>query len=126
MTPLALLMQRRLEQVSPSTRLFEAARRMRDRRIGSLLVGDPGRPVGILSETDLVRKAIAEGLDLQTTSVEAVMSWPIIAIDIDKTAGDACNLMAAHGIRHLAVTDGDKIVGILSVKDLLICFKNRL
>jgi CBS domain-containing protein len=119
-------MQRRIEQVSPSTKLFEAAQRMRDRRVGSLLIGDPGKPVGILSETDLVRKAIAEGLDLQATSVEAIMSRPIIGIDLDKTAGDACNLMAAHDIRHLAVTDGEKIVGILSVKDLLICFKNRL
>ncbi len=126
MTPLALLMQRRIEQVSPTTSLLDAAQQMRDRRIGSLLVGNGDQPIGIISETDLVRKAVAEGLDLRATSVDTIMSWPIISIDIDKTAFDASSLMAAHGIRHLVVTDGEKSVGILSIKDLLICFKNRL
>ncbi len=126
MTPLALLMQRQVEKISQSETLCDAAQRMRARRIGALLVCHEGEPVGILSETDFVRKAVAEGLDPRTTRIETIMSRPIISIDMDNTARDASNRMAAHNIRHLAVTDGSKIVGMLSIKDLLVCFKNRL
>ena len=126
MTPLALLMRRDIEEVSSDTPLREAARRMRDKRIGSLLIHSGENKIGIISETDFVRKAIAEGLDTDTTRVESIMSQPIITIDIDKTAKEANDLMATKGIRHLAVTDKGKIVGIISVRDLVICFKNRL
>jgi CBS domain-containing protein len=126
MTPLALLMHRSIEQVPPGTPLTEVAKKMREKKIGSLFVGDAGQTIGIVSETDLVRKAMAGGVDPAVTPVEKVMSRPVISIDIDKTAFDANNLMAAHGIRHLAITDGEQIVGVLSVRDLVICFKNRL
>jgi len=129
MTPLALLMHREIEQVPPATPLLDVARRMRDRKIGALLVTDGTRPIGIVSETDLVRKAMANGCDSAATRVEAIMSHPLISIDIDRTAWEASDLMAARGVRHLVVTDGDEgrnIVGILSVRDLVVCFKNRL
>ncbi len=125
-TPLALLMQREIKDISPKASLREAAQLMRDQRIGSLLVGKGEEKVGFLSETDLVRKGIAEGLDPDKTPVESVMSTPIITIDIDETAREANDMMAGKGIRHLAVTDREKIVGIISVRDLVICFKNRL
>jgi len=129
MTPLALLMHREIEQVPQMATLLDVARRMRDRKVGALLVSDGTRPIGIVSEADLVRKAMADGYDPATTPVEAVMSHPLISIDIDKTAWEASDLMAARSVRHLIVTDGDEghnIVGILSVRDLVVCFKNRL
>ncbi|MFQ5598762.1 MAG: cyclic nucleotide-binding/CBS domain-containing protein [Nitrospiria bacterium] len=125
-TPLALLMHRDIQEISPKASLRNAAHCMRDKHIGSLLVGDGETRVGFLSETDLVRKGIAEGLNPDTTPVESVMSSPIITIDIDETAKEANDLMAEKGIRHLAVVDKEKIVGIVSVRDLVICFKNRL
>ena len=126
MTPLALLMHRTIERVTPQTSLREAATRMRDCQIGALLVGEVQSPVGILSEADIVRKAAAFGLDMEQTSVSQIMSRPVLAIDLEKTAWEANNLMATHGVRHLLVTDAGNVVGILSVRDLLICFKNRI
>jgi len=126
MTPLALLMHRDLQEISPKATVRDAAKQMRDKRIGSLLVSEGMERIGIVSETDFVRKALAEGLNPDTTPVEKIMSQPVIGIDIDKTAKEANDLMATKGVRHLAVTDKGKIVGIISVRDLVICFKNRL
>lgn len=126
MTPLSLLMHREIEQVSPNATLREAAEKMRAKRLGALLVHEWGKDVGVISEADFVRKAAAVGLNHDTASVREVMSYPLITIDIDKNAQDANDLMAEKGIRHLFVTDRGKIVGILSVRDLVIYFKNRL
>ena len=126
MTPLALLMHRDIACISPKASLREAARQMRERRVGSLLVCEDADPIGIVSESDLVRRGMAEGVDADQTAVASIMSTPIITIDIDQTAKEANALMADNGIRHLAVTDRGKTVGILSVRDLVICFKNRL
>lgn len=126
MTPLALLMHRDLQEISPKTTIRDAAKQMRDKRIGSLLVSEGMERIGIVSETDFVRKALADGLSPDTTPVERIMSRPVIGIDIEKTAKEANDLMATKGVRHLAVTDKGKIVGIISVRDLVICFKNRL
>lgn len=126
MTPLALLMHRDLQEISPKTTIRDAAKQMRDKRIGSLLVSEGMERIGIVSETDFVRKALADGLSPDTTPVERIMSRPVIGIDIEKTAKEANDLMATKGVRHLVVTDKGKIVGIISVRDLVICFKNRL
>lgn len=126
MTPLALLMQRDVAQISPKATLQEAAQCMRNKRIGSLLVGEAEEKVGIITESDLVRKCLAENMDAATTLVETVMSSPVISIDIDQTAIEANKLMAEKVVRHLPVTDLGKIIGIVSVRDLLICFKNRI
>ncbi len=126
MTPLALLMHRKIELISPKASLRDAARKMRDMAIGSLVVAEGDNKIGIVSDVDFVRKAIAEGLDPDTTTIESIMSQPIISIDMDLTAKEANDLMAKKGIRHLIVTDREKIVGIISMRDLVLCFKNRL
>lgn len=126
MTPLALLMKRDIEGISPEATLREVAQQMRDRRVGSLLVGEGEEKLGIISESDLVRLGMAAGLDPDKSRVISIMSSPIISIDIEKTAKDANNLMTAENIRHLVVTDHGKIVGIISIRDLVICFKNRM
>ena len=126
MTPLALLMHRKIELISPKASLREAAQKMRDKAIGSLVVAEGDNKIGIVSDVDFVRKAIAEGLDPDTATIESIMSQPIISIDMDLTAKEANDLMAEKGIRHLIVTDREKIVGIISMRDLVLCFKNRL
>ena len=126
LTPLALLMNRNIQKIQPDALLSEAARLMRDRRIGALLVEEGSEFIGIVSESDLVRRAMAEGQEPGKVKVREVMSRPIISLDIERTAKDANDMMATRGIRHLAITDRGKIVGVLSVRDLVICFKNRL
>jgi signal-transduction protein with cAMP-binding, CBS, and nucleotidyltransferase domain len=125
MIPLAVLMSKGIKKVREDATLFEASKIMRDMKIGSLLIEREHEFVGIVSETDLVRRAIAEGVDLTKTKVSSVMSSPIITIDINKSGMEANELMSDRNIRHLAVTEHGEIVGIISVRDLLIYFKNR-
>jgi CBS domain-containing protein len=122
--PLAVMMSRALKTVGPDATLLEAARQMRDAKVGALLVGEGDVYLGVVSESDLVRKAMAEGVDARQTRVRSVMSSPLITIEIDRSAHDASDLMAEKGIRHLVVTEEGQIVGILSVRDLLRYFKN--
>ncbi len=125
MLPIRILMNREIKSIAPDATLLEASRRMRDERIGSLLVRRGEDYVGIISESDLVRRGLAEGQDPTRATVESIMNRPIITIDVRKTAEDANALMSERAIRHLAVTENDRIIGVLSVRDLLIYFKNR-
>jgi len=118
-------MNKDIKSIAPDTTLVDAARRMRDEHVGSLLVRRGEDYVGILSESDLVRRGMAEGGNFSAIPVESVMTRPIIMIDVRQTAEDANALMSEKAIRHLAVTENNRIVGILSVRDLLIYFKNR-
>lgn len=122
--PLAVMMSQDVKAISPDASLTEAARMMRDCRVGVLLVGGEGSFNGVVSETDLARKAMADGLSATETPVRAVMSSPVITVEIDRSAHEASDLMAEKGIRHLAVTQDGLIVGIISVRDLLRYFKN--
>jgi CBS domain-containing protein len=99
--------------------VLEATQTMAEKRIGSLLVLEAGEKVGIVTETDVVRKVIAACLPASSTRVGAVMNVPLIQIDIDSTARDASRLMAEKRIRHLAVTEDNKVVGLLSLRDLV-------
>ncbi|HUK55881.1 MAG TPA: CBS domain-containing protein [Nitrospiria bacterium] len=122
--PLAVMMNRNMRTIQTGSTLLAAAQLMREVQVGALLVEENGHLVGVVSETDLVRKAMAEGRDIQQEKVRAIMSSPIITIDIDRPASDASDLMSEKGIRHLAVTDSGKIVGVISVRDLLRYYKN--
>ena len=116
---LRVLMQTTMETIASERTVLEAAQTMAEKRIGSLLVLESGDMVGIVTETDVVRKVIAAGLSARSTSVGAVMNAPLIQIDIDDTARDASRLMAEKRIRHVAVTEDNKVVGLLSVRDLV-------
>jgi CBS domain-containing protein len=122
--PLAVMMTRTVKTIRPDASLCDAAKDMRDLRLGALLVEENGTYVGVVSETDLVRKGMANAKDPNVEKVRTVMSSPIISIDIDKTASEASDLMSEKAIRHLAVTEGGKIAGIISVRDLLRYYKN--
>jgi CBS domain-containing protein len=122
--PLAVMMSRDIRTVAPEATLRETAMAMRRDGVGALLVQEHGDYIGIVTETDLVRKAMAAGLDPATEPVRAVMSSPLITIEIHRSAHDASDRMAEHRIRHLAVTQDGRVVGVLSVRDLLCYFKN--
>jgi CBS domain-containing protein len=122
--PLAVMMTRRIMTISPTATAVEAARTMREAKVGALLVAEATRYIGIISESDLVRKVLAAERDPTHVLVSEVMMAPIISIEIDRSAHDASDLMAERAIRHLAVTEDGQIVGMLSVRDLLRYFKN--
>jgi CBS domain-containing protein len=117
--PLSVLMRTTMETIASERTVKEAAETMAEKRIGSLLVLEAEKTVGIVTETDLVRKVIAARLPASRTGIKAVMNDPVIQIDINRTVRDASRLMAEARIRHLAVTEDNKVVGLLSVRDLV-------
>ena len=101
-----------------------AARIMRDRGIGSLFVTNGKEIVGILTDTDMVRRVVAAGADTRKTTAEQIMSAPILTIEQNKTVLDANDLMAQTHVRHLGVTQDGKLVGMISVRDLVVFLTN--
>lgn len=122
---LARLMNRGLKKISYGTTIQEAARIMGIQRVGSLFIEKDGQLVGILTETDIVRKAAAKGMDLKKETVDSIISKPIISIEISRSPQDAFDLMGEAGVRHLGIIERGKIVGVLSVRDLLVYFKKQ-
>ena len=100
----------------------EAAQFMVAHNIGSVLVKEFEEYVGIVTETDLTRKVRGKGLNAESTPVSEIMTSPILSLDCYLPVEEANRFMHKNKIRHLAVTEEEKIVGILSVKDLVSYF----
>ena len=122
--PLAVMMNRQIRSIPPEATLSEVAALMQKSRVGALLVVSDGVYVGVVSESDLVRKAMAVALHPDQTRVRTIMSSPLITIEIDRSAHEASDLMSEKEIRHLVITQDGQVVGIISVRDLLRYFKN--
>ena len=97
----------------------EAGLLLQKYKVGSLIVDDGSRYIGIVTDSDLSRKAVAKGLDPNTTTVTACMSKSLVTIEEDELLSEAMGLMKKQGIRHLPVTADGTIIGVLSVADLL-------
>jgi CBS domain-containing protein len=110
--------------VPRDTDVQTAARIMRDRGIGSLFVTSEREIIGILTDTDMMRRVVAAGADATKTTVEQIMSAPIMTIEENKTLLDANDLMAQSHLRHLGVTRDSKLVGMISVRDLVVFLTN--
>jgi CBS domain-containing protein len=110
--------------VERDTNVQVAAQIMTDRRINSLFVTNGKEIVGILTDTDMVRRVVAAGIDTLTTTAEQIMSAPILMIEGDKTVLDASDMMAHTRIRHLGVTQDGQLVGMISVRDILVFLTN--
>ena len=117
--PLSVLMQTSIETINSAVPVRHAAKQMAAKKVGALLVQQDGELNGIVTERDLVQKVLSQGKDANLLTVKAVMNQPLINIDINRTIHDASDLMADKWIRHLPVTENRKIVGILSVRDLI-------
>jgi CBS domain-containing protein len=105
--------------IEPGRTIKEAAELMEQAAVGALAVLDDGRPTGIVTDRDLVRRAMARGMALDAR-VDAVMSTPVVTVDADADLHAAFALFRTHGFRRLAVVRDDRFVGMLTVDDLLI------
>ncbi|MBM4133064.1 MAG: CBS domain-containing protein [Nitrospira sp.] len=110
--------------VDRDTDVRKAAQVMRDRNIGSVFITRDQEIIGILTDTDLVRRVVAVGADAARTPVEQIMSAPILTIEENKTILDANDMMAVHHLRHLGVTRDGALVGMISVRDLVVFLTN--
>jgi CBS domain-containing protein len=113
--------------ISPGASVFDALRMMSDKDIGALLVMDGEQMVGIMSERDYARKVVLLGKTSRETMVDEIMSKKVFTIHPDQTVEEAMELMNGKHIRHLPITDGDKVMGIISIGDVVkaIIFKQR-
>jgi CBS domain-containing protein len=99
--------------------LKEAGSLLEQWRVGSLLVRKGSRYIGIVTDTDLSRKAVAKGLDPSTTTVNTCMTKPLISLDQTERMSVAIELMKEHGIRHLVVTEADQVIGVLTLSGII-------
>ena len=105
--------------VSPSDTIQNAARIMRDEDTGAVPVVDNGRPVGIVTDRDIVVRAIADGSQLNRPVREIVTSAVVTATP-EMSTREAAQLMSEHQIRRLPVVEGERLVGIVSIGDLAV------
>lgn len=115
------LVHREIITITPEASITDAARIMRERKIGSIFVGEEDAYLGIVTDSDIVRKVFSKDLSFETP-VSQVMGSPLIEIDIEKSVMDANHLMYFNEIRHLAISEKGKVVGMISVRDIVRCF----
>jgi len=107
------------ETMSNDVTALDVARLLTEKRIGSVFIKRDGEIVGIITETDIIRKVSALEKNPAKVGVESIMSTNVLKVDLNDTIVDACDMMDKYHTRHLAVTEGGKIVGIVSVRDLI-------
>ncbi len=113
------IMSKDIKKVSIETSVKDIAIIMTEKKIGSVLVEDQGNVVGIITETDIVRKVVGQDMSLQDTLASKIMNSPVLTVDAEASILDANDIMDKHGIRHLAVKEEGNIVGVISVRDII-------
>ena len=110
---------RQVWSVSPSDSVFEAIRRMAEHEIGAVVVLDGAHFLGILTERDYARKVILHGRHSKDVRVAEVMSSPTPTATLDDTVEDCMEKMTRQRVRHLPILDNERLVGIVSIGDLV-------
>ena len=105
--------------ISPETTVYDAITIMSEKHIGALVVLSAGRLVGIITERDYARKVILKGRQSRETRVREIMSEPVLFVTPDQTIGKCMYVMASRQIRHLPVLEADRVIGIISMGDLV-------
>jgi len=105
--------------VTPDTMVYDALSIMAHHHIGALLVIKQEKLLGIFSERDYAREVVLKGRTSRTTSVSAIMSSKLVTVSPEDTVEDCMNLMSGKRVRHLPVLENEKVVGILSIGDLV-------
>ena len=123
MSTVEKIMKKQLKTVGPSVSVVSAAKKMKAAKVGSLFVKKGKKLVGIVTDTDIVRRAVSTNKSLGKLTVEKIMTTPIRTIEGSQSVDDAQDMMGDLGVRHLAVTNSGGIVGVVSVRDLLLFYK---
>lgn len=116
-----------LWSISPNATVYDALRMMADKGVGALLVMDGDKMVGILSERDYARKVILVGKTSRETLVKEIMSSTVYTIHPEQTVEEAMEIMTNRHIRHVPVVDGEEVLGMISIGDVVknIIFRRR-
>ena len=105
--------------VEPEATVYDALKLMAEKNIGAVLVLKEERIVGVLSERDLARKVALQGRTPQETKAEEIMSQRVVGVGPDQTVEQCMAVMTDKRIRHLPVVDGDEVIGVISIGDVV-------
>ena len=122
MTSLKILFKdkgRDVWSVHPDDTVLDAIKMLAEKDIGALIVIEDGKPVGIFTERDYARKVYLKGKSSLDTAVRDIMVAPVICVGLDQSVNECMALMTAKRFRHLPVMDGDQLVGMVSIGDLV-------
>ena len=127
MKTLANVMTTTLHKIQAGATVVAASQEMRDKKVGSLVVVRRGELlrdqeeeiIGLITEADIIRKAVAEEKDLTVTTSDMVMTSPMITVEASWPLEDAFDMMKDSGVRHLLVTQNHVVVGLVSLRDLI-------
>lgn len=108
-----------IHAVAPDASVLDAIRKMAELHIGALLVMRGNVLIGIVSERDYARKVILKDRSSRDTAVADVMSAPVITVTPDATVDECMRTVTERRVRHLPVVDGERVVGVLSIGDLV-------
>jgi len=111
-------MTKNVVTVNATESIFHVAQTMREQTTATLVVLEDEKPVGILTERDFVRKALANNLNPVQTKVLEIMSKPLLSANPDASIGEAARIMVDNKIRRLPIVEGDRLVGIITAVDL--------
>jgi CBS domain-containing protein len=112
--------------IEPNALITEAAILMRDNKIGSVIVVEKQKVVGIVTERDLVRRGLAENRDLTTVKIRDVMSVSVVSVSPEEDVVNTAHIMRQRGIRRVVVMDKEDLVGIITTNDLVRNMKQNI
>lgn len=110
---------REIYTISPEASVFDALRLMAEKSVGALIVTDAGKIAGVISERDYARKVILHGKSSQELQVRDIMTSKVVTVNPRQTVEECMALMTERRIRHLPVTEGERLIGVLSIGDLV-------
>jgi signal-transduction protein with cAMP-binding, CBS, and nucleotidyltransferase domain len=126
-TTVGQLMTKKLETINPSNTAQEAAKKMRDKEVSSLVVtNSDDKPIGIVTERDLVRQVCTKDVSSNSIIVHHIMSSPIATIDANSSVEVAADIMIQNKVRHLLVRNENKVLGIITPSNFTGYLKEKL